>query len=374
MNMDTGYKRTTCRLCRSHVWTKYIFNPTPIANLFPDTPYTGEKHPLVLCQCGSCGHVQIGWVVDDKVLYGAGYKYSTPQALMPQMMDRALVLRKQYPNAKNVLEIGANNGLFVHAMRYAGFRTYGIDPSSSSEIVIPRPFNKASAEDIVRVSGKMDLILANNVFAHIDDLESVFDAINIILSKDGTLIFEVQYVVPMMEIGAFDMIYHEHRDYHALAPLARFLKLKNMVMTGYDIIPAHGGSIRVTAKRCGLEVKLPKEDLDWRGFAESIDSENAYINSQIKGKIAAFGAPAKAVTFIHHFELQDKIKYCVDDTPGKQGKYIAGTNIPVVSREFMEQDKPERMLLLSWNYEALIRPQFPDIDFLVPFSRIEETA
>jgi len=358
------YERMTCRLCGGRVWTLYKLTPTPLANLFPSEPYSGVFYPLELKQCGVCEHVQIGHVIDDKTLYGGEYKYETPRTI--QVIARAEQLRTKYPAAENVLEIGANNGVLLDAMRYAGFKQcLGIDPSSAHKDVWKIPFGKDAAEAVLRCSGPQDLIVANNVFAHIDDLPSVFEAIDAVLSRDGALVFEVQYLPSLIHSGAFDMIYHEHRDYHHIAPLVPFLKRYGLVLSDWEIFDAHGGSLRVTATRKGIQKALPEERMNWREFHSRIQEARTSVCGQIGNtKIPAFGAPAKAITLIHHFGLQNRIPYCVDDTKLKQRRYIAGTGIPVVNRGGMA----DRMLLLAWNYEALIRKRFPSVDFIVPFS------
>lgn len=363
------YERMDCRLCGGTVKTAIKLSPTPIANLFPDEPLAGEKYPLELKECQSCQHVQIGHVIDDATLYGNTYKYATPLALKPALEARAAELRAEYPKAQNILEIGANNGLFLHALHDAGFApVIGIDPSGTDPLVWKIPFDMTAANIILRRAGPIDLIVANNVFAHIDDLQGVFRAIDEVLSPDGTLVFEVQYFASMADSGAFDMIYHEHRDYHTLLPLQGFLKRFGMVMTDWRVIDTHGGSIRVTARRFGEEKVAPAETVDWQEFAQKIQEAKVSLLEQLPPKIAAFGAPAKAITLIHHFGLQNRISYCVDDTPQKQGKYIAGTTIPVVSRDVMMVDKPRQMLLMSWNYQHLVRGSLPNVDFVVPFS------
>jgi SAM-dependent methyltransferase len=370
------YERHDCRLCGEPVETALTLTPTPIANLFPDTPLTGECYPLELKQCIACGHVQIGHVIDDNTLYGNAYKYATPYALKPELHKRAAELRVEYPKARNVVEIGANNGLFLHALHDEGFApVIGIDPSGSAPLVWKIPFDMMAARIVLRRIGPVDLVVANNVFAHIDDLAEVFRAVDEILSPDGALVFEVQYFAAMADSGAFDMIYHEHRDYHTVRPLQTFLKRFGMVMTDWRVIGTHGGSLRVTAKRVGAEKAAPEETVDWGAFQQKIQASKEVLLDGLPRRVAAFGAPAKAITMIHHFGLQNRIAYCVDDTPQKQGKYIAGTTIPVVSRDVMMVDKPRQMLLMSWNYEHLVRNSLPNVDFIVPFShRLNQAA
>jgi len=350
--------------------TLYKLKSTPIANLFPAEPYTGEFYPLELKECARCEHVQIGHVIDDATLYGAGYKYETPSSLRPRIRKRADALRSMYPDFNSVLEIGANNGIFLEELRAAGFRkVIGIDPSSAHVDIWRIAFDQESAHSLRRANhGCFDLIVANNVFAHIDDLNEVFEAMNIVLSNSGVIVFEVQYLPALVRSGAFDMIYHEHRDYHHLAPLVSFLTKHGLVLTDWEIFEAHGGSIRITAKRTGTQKVLPDEYMNWSEFHGRIRDNGISVHTQIgTGTVAAFGAPAKAVTMIHHFGLQNNISHCVDDTLQKHGCYIAGTQIRVVSRSAMQN----RMLLLSWNYEAIIRDEFPDVNFIVPMAEKE---
>jgi hypothetical protein len=364
------YERMDCRLCGAAVHTVLELQPTPLANLFPDEPLAGQFYPLGLKQCKTCGHVQIGHVVNDDEIYGKQYKYTTPLALKPLFELQTEALRKKYPTAKTVVEIGANNGLFLHALNKAGFPTViGIDPSSSDPLVWKFPFDRKIAKLVVNRVGVVDLVIGINVFAHIDNLADIFLGIAEMLSEDGSLIFEVQYLMPMMAIGAFDMVYHEHRDYHTIAPLQLFLRKAGLIMTDWEIFDAHGGSLRITAKKHGLQKPAPVEKFDWYSFKSLIAKKREFLHEHIHGKIVAFGAPAKATTIIHHFGLQNKIWYCVDDTPAKQGTYIAGTTIPIVSRSVMAADNPHSVLLLSWNYADIIKKSIPHINFVVPFSK-----
>jgi methylation protein EvaC len=304
-------------------------------------------------------------VVSDELLYGPEYKYTTPQGLRPRFQDRARQLRWTYPNVKNLVEIGANNALFLHCLHDAGFsQVIGVDPSSKDPLVWKYPFNEETASLILRRVGTVDMVLANNVFAHIDDLDSVFRGVDAILSLQGVLIFEVQYLMSSVKGGYFDMFYHEHRDYHTIGPIAQYLKRHNMVMTDYEIIKEHGGSLRITAKRFGTEKKAPKEHIDWMELEHLIELEKAEINSLIDEKIPCFGAPAKATTYIYQMGLQDKISVCYDETPEKHGKYIGGTNIQVLP---LPEILPHKMLLLSWNYEDIIKTRFPTVEFIVPY-------
>ena len=359
--------RTDCRLCGASVRPVLDLGEIPLANLFPPEPNSGTRYPLGLSQCTDCGHVQVGYVVPDAEIYGPGYKYATPDMQLAALTAQAIRLRNRYPQAQVVLEIGANNGLNMSALDEAGFRVvFGVDPSGTYRTILKEPFNSETARKIRERRGTVDLIVANNVFAHIDDLGDVFRGIDMILADEGAVVFEVQYLPAMIAAGEFDMIYHEHRDYHTLGPLARFVKRFGLVVTDYELIPNHGGSIRVYAERGGVEVALPVEKLDWPGFRAKIAEAKARVRHMLDGRIIpAFGATGKACTLINHFGIADRISFCMDSTPAKQGRYIAGTAIKIVPEGYIAGP----CLLTAWNYLEGISRRHPEAEFITPFER-----
>lgn len=362
-------KRENCRLCGGSLTPKLSLLPTPIANAFSDTPDQGaEKYDLELHQCNDCGHVQLGYVLSGDVLY-TGYKYETPHAMSQHLEDCAKKMRFLYPSAESVLEIGSNNGLNAQILRKYFKTVFEIDPGGSSVFCLKKPFTK---ETSFLYKG-VDLIVANHVFAHIDDLDDVFDGVSNCLSNDGALIFEVQYFPDLVKKAAFDMIYHEHRDYHTLGPLKSFVKKHNLVMTDWEHVPdVQGGSIRVTVKKHGQEVDTPDENIDWDCFKDKINQVIEKIKSQIsktKEGIVAFGAAAKACTLIHQCGIADQIYYCVDDTPSKQRKYIPGTKIKIFPTDTLYQSKSGKVIFLTaWNYEAEVKKKHPSFNYIVPFT------
>jgi len=351
-------------MCFGESRVMLALTPTPIANDFPTEPNpTVERFPLDVQQCLRCGHVQLRQRV--KVDW-VQYKYATPDANRPHLAKSAHDICTRYPQAKTVLEIGSNNGLYLDELQRVGLEAYGVDPCAT--VGIAAPFTRLLAETLQPV----DVIVANNVLAHVDDLWDVFRGIDWLLKDDGALVFEVQYLPSMMQSGAFDMIYHEHRDYHTLGPWVPFLKKWGLVITHWEHLHTHGGSIRVYCERPGLGVVVPEEQIDWRAFAKRIQQAKEQVQRQVlavDGPVAAFGATAKATTLLHHFGLTEAITYCVDSTPAKQGRYLPGTAIPIVAADQLRTDPPAAVLLTAWNFEAVIRAQFPDLHFIVPFAK-----
>ena len=362
--MGSHYESWPCRMCYGESRVMLALTPTPIANSFPAEPDThAERLPLDVQQCLRCGHVQLRHKVE---VDWVDYKYATPEANRKHLTLASIRLRQRYPQLKTALEIGSNNGLYLDELQRVGFEAYGVDPCA--KVGIAAPFSYALAKTLPPV----DLIVANNVLAHVDDLFDVFHGIDTMLKDDGALVFEVQYLPAMIESGAFDMIYHEHRDYHTVGPWVPFLKRWGLVITDVQEIPTHGGSIRVFCERPGLGIQVFDRQLDWRAFKHRIQAAKTAVQRQIvqvEGTLACFGATAKATTLIHHFGLADLIDYCVDSTPAKQGRFIPGTKIPIHGMDMLKERPPEAVLLTAWNFEHEIRAQFPNLNFIVPFTK-----
>lgn len=347
-----AHLREDCRLCGGMLNQVFELKPTPIANSFPDKPDSGAtKFPLELMQCAACGHVQLHHVITGLF---EDYKYVTPQIVNEYMEPYARELREKFPYAERVMEIGCNAGGFTEILKRQGFQAYGIDPAAPLRVGYYR--NYFNLEWAKQYPYTYDLIIANNCLAHIDDLTDVFKGIAMLLKGDGTLIFEVQYLPDLINAGRFDMIYHEHMSYHTLAPLRGFLLRFGLKLVDWSLLPAHGGSVRVYCSR-GAELNATVDErLRWPLLYDAVGKIPTW-----EGKIPGFGAPAKATTLIHQWNLQDKISYVVDDTPQKQGKFIPGTGIPIYPTSFLDTD---RAYLFAWNFRAEIEAKYPGVKFL----------
>jgi len=348
-------------MCHGELREVFSLNYSPAANNFTVEPFTGGKFPLVLMECRTCKHVQLRDVLTNLF---SDYKYRTPKAYSPHLQATAELLKKRYPTTSSILEIGGNNGLYTEILHNTfNCPVISVDPAGTHHATWKEPFNKEVAGRVYKRIGPVDLIVANNVFAHIDDLDEVFEAIDYILDPNGSVIIEVQDFGVSLKKGYFDMIYHEHLDQHRVEPWRYLLERHNLNLSAVEKIPSHGGSIRITATR-HLKTDWIDEKVNWYTYKHTVAWHVREIKESVKDGCVAWGATAKLTTLIHHCDIADKIAYCVDTTPEKLGRYIPGTGIRIVA-EF--EDDADLVLLGAWNYAEEFKRQFPYLRGMHPY-------
>jgi hypothetical protein len=263
-------------------------------------------------------------------------------------------------------------------------RVQGIDPAVEIAIqacndgipTTPEFFTSAISEKIRSELGPAKLFCANNVFAHIDNMSDVVKGIRTILDDDGVFVFEVSYIIDMVDNMVFDTIYHEHVSHHALIPLDRFFRSLDMSMFDVKRMHTKGGSIRCFAQPLSTGKRRISDNLSKfmadekrRGFLNFpvynewhqtiIAKKNnllSVIDKEISAgkRIAAYGASTTTTTLIYNFELENRIEFIVDDNSIKQGKYSPRAHIPVLHPNALIEMKPEVVIILAWTYEEPI--------------------
>ena len=297
--------------------------------------------------------------------------------------------------------MGSNDGSLLKAFKNEGMRVQGIDPArdiaatATSEGIptIPDFFTSALAAKIKSEQGEAKLFCANNVFAHIDNMSDVVKGIRLLLADDGAFVFEVSYIVDMIDNMVFDTIYHEHVSHHALIPLETFLNRHDMTLFHVARTGTKGGSIRAfaqpksTAKRprsAELSQLIAEEERrgvtkpqiyrDWFAAIEQCKHKVlAYLEKAASdGKlIAAYGASTTTTTLLYHFELENRVKFIVDDNQLKHGRFSPGAHIPVLPSSELAARKPDVVVILAWIYaEPILKRNQAYLDaggrFLVP--------
>ena len=381
------HRRNTCRLCGSTDLSMVLsLAPTPPANAFlakSDLLKQEPFFPLDIFFCDKCFHVQLLDIVDPEVLF-RHYVYvsgTSPTFVEHFRKYSEFVCGEFGLNSSGfVFELGSNDGTLLRFFKDKGMAVLGVDPAISiaekaTEQGIPTLpifLTKDEAEKIQKQYGAADLVLANNVFAHIDDLTGTAAAVTTLLKPDGVFVFEVSYLLDVMEKTLFDTIYHEHLDYHSVKPLEKFFSHLGMELFHVQRVDSHGGSLRGYVQRKGGKQKVRPSVQDFiaveekkglyraetfRKFADQINQLGASLNQrlrQLKGdgkKIIGFGAPAKATTLMHHFGIGPEfIDFIVDDSPLKQNLYTPGLHVPVLPFSAIEDFRPDYILVLAWNF------------------------
>jgi SAM-dependent methyltransferase len=359
--------------------------PTPPANAFVseaalDKPQ--DVFPLDLFFCEKCSHLQLLDVVDPSVLF-ADYVYvsGTSPVFVAHFNDYAdSVIKRFQPNTGDfVLDIGSNDGTLLGFFKNAGMTVLGVDPARDIAVqankngveTITDFFTPSLAKKILAEKGYAQIITANNVFAHADDLAGIAQGTRELLAPSGVFVFEVSYFLDVYEQTLFDTIYHEHLAYHTVR----------------GIVQHAGGPHRVgasVAQRLSEEKSLKLDNSETlQQFAVKIDTikqELTALLDDFKGQgksIAGFGAPAKATTLMYHFGLgADVVDFVVDDSPLKQGLYTPGQHIPVVPSSVLYDRMPDYALILAWNFAEPIMNNHEKFQqaggkFIVPLPNVQ---
>lgn len=385
--MEKVKKINFCRLCKSRKLEKVLnFGKTPPANSFLNKRHLNHKEdffPLIVNFCTDCGQLQLSHVVNPEILF-RHYVWvsSTSPVTVAHFEEYAHSAFNNLKLKKGdlVVEVGSNDGVLLKPLKKLGLRVLGVDPARNVArratkegiLTLPDFFNVKVARETAKKYGRAKVITANNVFAHINDLDEIVKAVHELLDKEGAFIIEAPYNIDLLEKNLFDIIYHEHLSYLAIQPLDKFFKSHGMQI--FDVVkrPVHGGSARVFVKMNGAKHKIKSSvqkfiNLEKRKklfnintyheFAKKIEGNKIKLSKLLKKLknenkiIAGYGAPAKATTLLYCFNIgKETIDFIADDSPFKQRLFTPGKHIPVVAPKELYSRKPDYLLVLAWNF------------------------
>ena len=406
------FRRDNCRLCGSHDLELVLsLAPTAIADEYVTLECLDkvqETFPLDLFLCHACGHIQSLDVVNPEILFG-NYTYltSVSSGLVEHFRGYAseMIRRMNLSKGALVVDIGSNDGFLLRFFQDWGMRVLGIEPaheiaqgaSESGIETLPTCFTLEIGKNIRREYGAAAIVNANNVYAHIDDLADVTDGIRDLLAPDGVFVFEVSYLVDIVQNDLFDTIYHEHLCYHSVRPLKYFMERHGLQLINIERVPTKGGSLRGIAQLAGgprsespsvAEFVSLERNLDFdrsetfKSFAKRIEglkTQILIVLHQIKSEgkiIAGYGASATVTTLIYHFDLGELLSFITDDNTLKQNSFSPGYHIPVLSPQALYDRKPDYVLILAWNYATPIIKRHQAFlnqggHFITPMPKIE---
>ena len=375
-------------MCNSNSLVEAMsLTPTPPGNDFLAKSELGrdeQTYPLDLYFCEECHHIQLGHVVDPKILYQKNYSYvsATSAYFVNHLKHYAkdMVERFDLKPGDLAVDIGSNDGTCLSFFKDKGMKVVGVDPATeiagkateNGIDTIADFFGYRLAIELRKKYGTAKYITSHNACAHIDNLFDVVKGVEHWLDVDGVFVLEVGYFVDVYSNTWFDTVYHEHVDYHTVAPFEKLFNRVGMELISVERISPQGGSIRVMAQKKGGIIKrddsvdelIALEAKLGLNKAETLHKLNHKI-SQVRDKlhnlihslkadgksIAGFGAPTKATTLMAHFGLDATVlDFIVDDNPLKQGLFTPITHIPVLSADALYKMKPDYVLILAWNF------------------------
>lgn len=379
-------KRDNCRLCEStSLELALALQPTAIAEHYVNKEEINtvqEKYGLNLHLCNNCGHLQMIEFLDPQFLFSK-YRFATSHSTglikgLQEGADRALELVAHDKNSF-VVEIGSNDGSLLQYYKNKGMKVLGVDPAKeiarrATETgleTMPEFFTSDLAKKIKKEKGEALIIVANNVYAHSDDLEDMTKGVRELLHKDGIFVFEVSYLADIVEKMLFDTIYHEHVSYHSIKPLARLFERNNLELIKVERIKSKGGSIRGIVQKLegqrqksqNIEnlVRFEEETgldklITFHNYGRLINKKKENLQAILDNyrsngaKIAGYGSSPTVNTLIHHFELERFMDFIALDTEWKQGLFTPGHHIPLLHPKALIEKKPEYTIILAWNY------------------------
>jgi SAM-dependent methyltransferase len=397
--MDGYKKRIYCSGCGGvDFHTILDLGIVPLAGYFPLKSQLDieSKYPLSLLLCNECKLVQTDSVINPKLLF-EDYRYLSSVGLSDHFNNVANILDKRYSvKDKDILEIGCNDGVLLEPLYKLGANVVGVDPAVN---IIKLATDKGLAvyndyfsyDTFKDFKDKYDMVISNNTFAHIIDIQNVVKGVQHVLKSNGRFIFEVHYLKNLIEENQWDNIYHEHIYYYSITSLKNLFERYDMTVVDFEEIPIHSGSIRVTIvndrmempekvlNRIELESTILCDKSSFKDYNKIVSDHISSFNNLIKElsskyNIAGYGASGRANMFCNLTSLNaDVVKFIVDESPERCGRYIANTDISIVDVETLKNSDIDLLIIFAWNYSKMIieKTQFRKFKYLIAFPSVQ---
>lgn len=349
-------------------------------------------YPLKVYVCKNCWLVQVIDYAGRDIFFNEFYPYfsSISQSFLKHSKTYVdyIINRLKLNKHSKIIEIASNDGYLLQFFKNKNFDCLGIEPSKSCAEysrakginVIQEFFDLNLSKNLAKKKLKADLIIANNVLAHVPDINNFIRAISYLLKKNGVVTFEFPHLLELIKNNQYDTVYHEHYSYLSIITLKRIFLSNGLKIFDVQKIPTHGGSLRVFAKKKNSIFHKPKKGFlnvykqeiknglnsikTYTRFQKLADN-NKYdllkflLNCKNKNlRVAAFGAAAKGNTLLNYAGIkQDLIEFVCDSGPSKQNKFLPGTRIPIFSPDYLKKNQPDYLLILPWNIADEIKSQ-----------------
>jgi SAM-dependent methyltransferase len=388
-----------CRFCGAPLERVFVdLGSSPLANSYlepEDLERPEPWYPLTVRLCDRCWLCQLPAVATPEQIFG-DYAYfssfSTSWLEHARRYVEAMIERFGLGAGHQVVEVASNDGYLLRHFVERGVPVLGIEPAANvaeaaRALGIPtevRFFGRATAADLAARGCRADLLLGNNVLAHVPDLNDFVGGLATLLAPAGVITLEFPHLVRLVEGNQFDTIYHEHFSYLSLVTVERVLAAHGLQLFDVEELATHGGSLRVFAQHAATGIQPPTarvaelaareraagvETLDWyESFAERVREtkrrllEFLLAERRAGKRIVGYGAPAKGNTLLVYCGVRtDFLDYTVDRSPHKQGRFLPGSRIPIHAPERVFETRPDYLLVLPWNLREEIAAQMAGI-------------
>lgn len=404
-----------CRFCKKeleHVFIDLVNSPASNSFLTKEQLNEPETfYPLKVYTCTNCFLVQVDEYKKSDAIFNSDYVYFSSYST--SWLEHA----KKYTDSMSdrfglnanslVVELASNDGYLLQYFLEKKIPVLGIEPTANTaQVAIEKGiktvvdfFGVRLAKELKGQGKEADLLLGNNVLAHVPDIVDFVGGMKIILKQQGVITMEFPHLMQMVDNNQFDTIYHEHFSYLSFYTVRKIFEAAGLEMFDVEELPTHGGSLRIYAKHAEdktkkiepsvaallkMEAEKGVTSLDYyKGFQQKalkvkMELTQFLIEQKIAGKkVAAYGAAAKGNTLLNYCGIKnDLINYVVDANPHKQNKWLPASHIPVVDESFLNHDKPDFVIILPWNLQKEIRHQLKYIKewqgkFVIPIPHLQ---
>lgn len=404
-----------CRFCNVELAETVVdLGVSPIANKYvrlEDENKVEYFYPLHVFICTTCWLMQIPSYHTEEQLFTADYayysSYSTSWLKHAEDYVTKMIDRFNFDKNSSIIELASNDGYLLQYFQKEGIPVLGVEPclevAKAGEArgipAIKKFFGVDVAKEMCANHQTADLVIANNVFAHVPDINDFLAGARLILNVNGIITMEFQNTTELLKKSQFDTIYHEHFTYYSFIAVQKVFAHHGLTIFDVEELGTHGGSLRIYARRdedkshstSPAVARIIKKELalgmntlaPYKAFGEKVkkvkrDLLNFLNNAQVEGKfVVAYGAPAKGNTLLNYCGVRtDYIQYTVERNPHKQNHLLPGTHIPIVSEEMITKTKPDYILILPWNLKEEITEQLAYVtkwgcQFVVPIPQLE---
>lgn len=401
-----------CQSCLNHTFVDLGMSPLSNGFLKSEQLNKAEKfYPLHAYVCEKCLLVQLEEFESPDHIFANDYayfsSYSESWLNHAKQYTDLMINRFQFNQSSRVIEIASNDGYLLQFFQAQSIPVLGIEPATNvAQVAIEKGvdtlvkfFGVETAQELVGQGKKADLLLGNNVLAHVPNINDFVAGMKIVLKPEGIITMEFPHLLRLIEQSQFDTIYHEHFSYLSFVTVEKIFAHHGLTLFDVEELPTHGGSLRIYAKhsennkiKIDQRVEALKEVERQKGlgnletylnFSRKVQETKRKLLSfliqvKIDGKtVVGYGAAAKGNTLLNYCGIRtDFIDYTCDRSPHKQGKFLPGTHIPIYSPDKIAETKPDYVLILPWNLKEEVTQQLSYIrewggKFVVPIPEVE---